>query len=146
VLSTNSLDNDTLLMLKSRLADCNSSHDSCAPTRRLVPLPTRLIALDPLPCRNFLDGVVDQKIKRAVFRVSKCKVVTNSPESHGRYAILSYCLGQALPYTTTKSNLQLHEHGIMFDSLPRTLQDAVMIAQYLGFDYIWIDCLCILPR
>jgi hypothetical protein len=41
-------------------------------------------------------------------------------------------------------NLNKHRTGLEFSVLPRTLQDAVMIARFRDFEYIWIDCLCIL--
>jgi hypothetical protein len=40
-------------------------------------------------------------------------------------------------------NLDRHQQGIQFNGLSRTLQDVTMIVRYIGFDYIWIDCLCI---
>jgi hypothetical protein len=40
--------------------------------------------------------------------------------------------------------VQQHLQEIRFEQLPKTLQDSLMIARYLDFDYIWIDCLCII--
>jgi hypothetical protein len=34
--------------------------------------------------------------------------------------------------------------GIPFSTLPRTFQDAVTATRQLGYEYLWIDCFCIL--
>jgi hypothetical protein len=59
---------------------------------------------------------------------------------------ISYCWGKSLAYTTTTSNQVRHmQHGgIPFIDLPKTLQDTIYVARYLGIDYMWADCLCII--
>lgn len=61
------------------------------------------------------------------------------------YVALSYCWG---PYTadirtTVAANLREHMHGIAVAALPRTVQDAILVAARLGVSYIWVDALCI---
>jgi hypothetical protein len=34
--------------------------------------------------------------------------------------------------------------GICWEDMPRTFQDAIIITRGLGFEYVWIDCLCII--
>jgi hypothetical protein len=41
-------------------------------------------------------------------------------------------------------NMVRYRQEIQFVALPRTLQDSIMIVRFLGFDYVWIDCLCII--
>ena len=60
------------------------------------------------------------------------------------YATLSYSWGTSLPIKTTSSNIEQHRNGLSIESLPRTLRDAVRIAQLLDFRYLWIDALCII--
>jgi hypothetical protein len=81
---------------------------------------------------------------RELFKGRYCKLVQTFHGQTGRYAALSYCWGASLPSTTTTANLQAHESGISFDTLPRTLQDAILVVRWMGIEYIWIDCLCIL--
>ncbi|RYC57752.1 hypothetical protein CHU98_g8452 [Xylaria longipes] len=63
----------------------------------------------------------------------------------GRYCTLSHRWGSQNkhPIQTTKANSSEYFIDIKFDSLPKVYQEAVTIARRLGFDYLWIDCLCI---
>jgi hypothetical protein len=45
--------------------------------------------------------------------------------------------------TTTRTNLNSFELSIPINSLSRTFQDALFTTMELGFQYIWIDSLCI---
>lgn len=68
-------------------------------------------------------------------------------ESNGTkatYCILSYCWGSPGDAITTKSNISERRKGIPLTSLPTLLREAVLTARALGFDYIWIDALCII--
>ncbi|KAH8896359.1 HET-domain-containing protein, partial [Thozetella sp. PMI_491] len=60
------------------------------------------------------------------------------------YVTLSHCWGGHSPMTTTTDTLPARIQGIPLQSLPRTFQDAVIIARDLGVQYLWIDSLCIL--
>ncbi|KAI8943915.1 heterokaryon incompatibility protein-domain-containing protein [Xylaria longipes] len=63
----------------------------------------------------------------------------------GRYCTLSHRWGSQdkHPIQTTKANSSEYFIDIKFDSLPKVYQEAVTIARRLGFNYLWIDCLCI---
>jgi hypothetical protein len=43
--------------------------------------------------------------------------------------------------TTTRSNIAAHGKGIVFDTLARTFQDAVVLTRRLSIHYLWIDLL-----
>lgn len=45
---------------------------------------------------------------------------------------------------TLKGNLAQHIAGLLLVSLPATFKDAVLVSRYLGFEYLWIDALCII--
>jgi Heterokaryon incompatibility protein (HET) len=62
----------------------------------------------------------------------------------GRWVALSHCWGTSTPFTTTTSNLADRQRSIPFDDFPKTFQDAITICRRLGFEYLWIDSLCIL--
>lgn len=74
---------------------------------------------------------------------------TNSPFLHcsrgesGAYIALSYCWGVNQNLTTTLSNLTEHTTGLCLDSMPKTFQDAIVVAREFGVQYLWIDALCI---
>ncbi|KAF9777054.1 hypothetical protein IL306_004683 [Fusarium sp. DS 682] len=59
------------------------------------------------------------------------------------YAALSYCWGGGVPLRTTMANLAEHRGGIPLAKFPETLRDVIPFARALGFQYIWIDALCI---
>jgi hypothetical protein len=81
---------------------------------------------------------------REQFKGENCKLIQTSNGQTGSYAALSYCWGASLPLKTTTANLEAHQSAIGFDTLPRTLQDAILIVRWMGIGYVWIDCLCIL--
>jgi hypothetical protein len=70
------------------------------------------------------------------------------------YISLSHCWGhppepsaplQSRASTVlTESNLPIWQTDLPLDELPLTFQDAIMICAPLGFEYMWIDSLCIL--
>ncbi|KAL9108385.1 MAG: hypothetical protein Q9227_006845 [Pyrenula ochraceoflavens] len=66
-----------------------------------------------------------------------------------RYVALSYVWGPPRPdqFKTGKSNVHaFHQPGALScnkSSLPRTIADAQVAADNLGYDYLWVDALCI---
>ena len=62
----------------------------------------------------------------------------------GEWVALSHCWGTQTTYVTTTSNLEQMQQGIPFEALPATFQDAITVTQRLGYQYLWIDSLCIL--
>lgn len=142
--STNPLDEDTLARIQSWTTNCRTQHQHCPIIRQEVQLPRRLIALDTLPSPDAFATVANHVDSwRKSFQDTACRLIETEPGDKGQYATLSYCWGLSLPFTTTTESLQQHCQAIVFNQLPCTLQDAVMLARYLGFMYIWIDCLCI---
>jgi hypothetical protein len=60
------------------------------------------------------------------------------------YLALSHCWGESKQqYETTGATLSDRFAGFQLNSLSRSYRDAVTITQNLGFDYLWIDSLCI---
>lgn len=60
------------------------------------------------------------------------------------YAALSHCWGtNQLPLITTKATLNDYKHGIPWEAIPKTFQDAVLTTRSLGLQCLWIDALCI---
>lgn len=59
------------------------------------------------------------------------------------YICLSHCWGLAQIITTTRATISERKRGIPWDLLSKTFQDAICMTRKLGFQYIWIDSLCI---
>lgn len=59
------------------------------------------------------------------------------------YVALSYCWGGDQPYKTTRARIRSEDVGLDWHSLPTTIQDAVKVTVGLGFQYLWVDSLCI---
>lgn len=64
----------------------------------------------------------------------------------GTYACLSYCWGISKTQAgqTKRSNLSRHLKGISLSKLPNTVVDAIHLCHKLGFQYLWVDRLCII--
>ncbi|KAF2786185.1 HET-domain-containing protein [Melanomma pulvis-pyrius CBS 109.77] len=60
------------------------------------------------------------------------------------YICLSHCWGHEQIITTTRLTLEERTKGIAWKDLSKTFQDAIYLTRTLGFDYIWIDSLCII--
>ncbi|KAH7029839.1 heterokaryon incompatibility protein-domain-containing protein [Microdochium trichocladiopsis] len=75
-------------------------------------------------------------------------VVNGEPE---RYVALSYVWGKNplndKPYMTTRANVMVRiQHGgleSVWQRLPRTIQETILLVARLGERYVWIDALCI---
>jgi hypothetical protein len=107
--------------------------------------------------RNWLAHCVDKhsqdgfcpKLERTRLPKRVIDVSGRSPRLHlskgasGQYASLSYCWGGTTQVLTHKDTLSKHYEGLVYESLPRTIQDAIVVTRKLNLRYLWIDCLCI---
>jgi len=59
------------------------------------------------------------------------------------YLTLSHCWGNVKFLTTTCANLLSFETSLPVNKLSKTFQDALYATVTLGFQYVWIDSLCI---
>jgi hypothetical protein len=75
---------------------------------------------------------------------AKCLV---QPDSDCRFLALSYVWGSSVRFTQTLEVMkQLSSDGSLetvWDQLPPSVRDAIVLTQKLGERYIWIDALCI---
>lgn len=104
------------------------SHGRCGPANDSIALPTRLV--DVGTSQHPLIKLVE----------------TDQRETHGTcpYFILSYCWGQGNSSAkTTSDNLMKRLQEISVDELPKTIQDAILVTRMMGYQYIWIDAMCI---
>jgi hypothetical protein len=61
-----------------------------------------------------------------------------------QYLTLSHCWGKHQLVRLLKSNVASFSQDVPYDLLPPTFRDAVRITRRLGFEYLWIDSLCII--
>jgi len=71
------------------------------------------------------------------------KIHLTQEGERGQYLTLSYCWGKLPQYITTKETIKDESRTIQLDNLAQTIKDAVSITRQLGFQYLWIDALCI---
>jgi hypothetical protein len=97
-------------------------------------LPTRLISIN-----SQLDEI------RSIHLVS-CQNAATVYGDRGSwdYLTLSHCWGGADIVKLKKANLIQFHKNIPLEWLPRTFLDAIRITSLLGYQYLWIDSLCII--
>ncbi|RGP72370.1 heterokaryon incompatibility [Fusarium longipes] len=108
--------------------DCRSHHPECRQLQKdEIWRPTRLIDIG-----NEGDG--------------KWKIVSlpDELESPPTYMTLSYTWGSAKNFRLLKTNLSSFQNGLPITDLPRTFQDACIVAWRFSVRYLWIDSLCII--
>lgn len=72
-------------------------------------------------------------------RVCDASELENSTD----YFTLSHCWGKSRFLTLRTCNYTLFHESLPWPEMPRLFQDAIKLTFELGFQYIWIDCLCI---
>jgi hypothetical protein len=99
---------------------CKSRHRNAGPTRVLEIIPSE----DPQKCDLQL---------------------LEKPNTAEPYIAVSHCWGEAdaPPLCTTTQSLKGHLQRIKFEKLPKSFQDATIVASTLGVKRLWIDSLCI---
>ncbi len=65
-------------------------------------------------------------------------------DSESKYMTLSHCWGRKMPKRLLTEDLPGMKQSIVINELPKTFQDAITVARYLGVRYLWIDSLCII--
>ncbi|KAL7952007.1 heterokaryon incompatibility domain-containing protein [Trichoderma barbatum] len=120
-------DNEALDQAAKWLAACQASHDECRISDAAF-VPTRLLYLG--------DSQTDSKILELV----------EKPECAVSYAALSHRWTKETPTKSLlkSNNLDRKQNGMPIATLPRMMQDVVLVLRRLGIQYIWIDCLCII--
>ncbi|TGO23034.1 hypothetical protein BPAE_0146g00120 [Botrytis paeoniae] len=96
-----------------------------------------------LKCPSFEDKVLPSRVINVGSEdTNPSLLVTNG--LRGKYTALSHCWGGQIETILTTSNLQSLQKGIKITSLPASFRDAILITRALGFQYLWIDSLCII--
>ncbi|KAH7303209.1 heterokaryon incompatibility protein-domain-containing protein [Stachybotrys elegans] len=118
-----------LPQLRSWLEECIKEHPSCGefPESGCEARPSRLIHVD-----YFNDE----------YRLQL--VATDTMKDTPPYVALSYCWGADQPVVCTSMTVAQFYRSIDYNILPATIQDAITVCMKLGYQYLWVDALCIL--
>ncbi|KAK4140290.1 heterokaryon incompatibility protein-domain-containing protein [Dichotomopilus funicola] len=112
-------------LAKHWLAKCKREHAVCRKAVRSASrFPTRLLDLG--------SGKKDQTIRLRVGLGRK------------EFVSLSHRWGDSQPLRLLQSNFEAFKKEIRPEDLPKTFRDAVAITRELGYQYLWIDSLCII--
>ena len=111
------------------LSTCLKEHTHICPHNPAAPLPTRVIDV------GRTSGAAEPFLH----------ISTGEPVP---YIALSHCWGtnQKSLYTTTQENISDRQRAIPLSDMPKTFQDAITITRRLGYQYLWIDSLCIIQN
>lgn len=112
---------DSANFAKKCLEECLADHARCNKHTETALLPSRLVDV----------------------RTRKLISDTSTIPQNSMYVALSYLWGRTTFRGTTMSSLAVLAAGIDMASLPSTIRDAMAFTQALGFNYIWIDVLCV---
>ncbi|OTA02517.1 hypothetical protein A9Z42_0028990 [Trichoderma parareesei] len=75
------------------------------------------------------------------------KLKINETDTHAPYLALSYCWGPQPvpePLRLRRDNAKALVKGIELQDLQQSIQDAIFVTRELGYQYLWIDALCII--
>ncbi|KAF5556870.1 hypothetical protein FMEXI_923 [Fusarium mexicanum] len=120
-----STSNDQNLQLALKwIKGCNRSHPICKEFQPQQPnwRPTRLIHI----------GSKAQQPRLVI------------PSKAVPYIALSYCWGTENTVTLTEATLIPFQNEIPLATLPTTIRDAIATTRDLGYEYLWVDALCII--
>ncbi|EEU38712.1 uncharacterized protein NECHADRAFT_83126 [Fusarium vanettenii 77-13-4] len=106
------------------------------------------ICIDTNACAPRLASFMPTRLVHVQVVGGKYSVHLVTGTSRQPYVTLSHCWGLEFPSyaktTTLNIDSRLSPSGIPWAELPQTFRDAVAVTERLGFEYIWIDALCIL--
>ena len=138
------LSENNLEKMRHWIKNCDESHDRCFPKMKDLDYDSALEVTAFLPTRMIEVGDTANGIHPRLIITSEMQ--KDRPKKLAmKYMALSYCWGrEGEMLTTTQQTLPSRTENIMFDTMPRAFQDALIISQALSIPYLWIDSLCIL--
>ncbi|KAI1668087.1 Heterokaryon incompatibility protein [Pyrenophora tritici-repentis] len=120
--------------IRTWLNECQTNHATCRDTiESNSPIAARILAVQEYETNKFLIKLVStEKVNLRI-------------EPH---LVLSHVWGTIdMACKTTRSNISDYQTvGIEFDILTKTFQDTIRITAAMGFQYVWIDSLCIIQN
>ena len=128
--SVSTASSSSFAFARLQLHECLQEHPQCRPNEGVslrVEPPTRLLHVE----------CIDGKLR--------CRLdLTEQDEQNIQYLTLSHCWGDAKIFKLTGETLDTMRAEIQLNCLPPTFRDAIEITHRLGFEYLWIDSLCII--
>ncbi|KAH7022082.1 heterokaryon incompatibility protein-domain-containing protein [Ilyonectria destructans] len=114
---------ENLTLSRQWIQDCLHNHDRC-----------QKFTLDFMPKRA---------LKLQQNGKDQYHIILHHPSSTNPYTALSYCWGGDQPHKTTKDKVHAGDCVVNWQVLPRSIQDAIKVTIGLGYEYLWVDSLCI---
>lgn len=117
------------MRIRQWLEDCTTTHSRChlsisgSDTLRLPTLPTRVIDL----------GGMGLDVK-----------IVSGEGIQANYVALSHCWGGASLIRTMTANLEKFHQRIFYQTLSKTIQEAIYVTRVMNLRYLWVDSLCII--
>ncbi|KAK4118100.1 HET-domain-containing protein [Parathielavia appendiculata] len=125
--SADSSSEECFNLVQGWISDCLANHSQC-PLSQLPELPTRVVHV----------GSANQPPRLHI----------TQQHERAEYLALSHCWGPpakaAVTIKTTVDTLQQFQVEIPWAMLSNTFRDAILITRRLGYQYLWIDSLCII--
>jgi hypothetical protein len=114
-------------LARAWIHDCMRNHRVCTRPSKAI-LPPRLIDVG-LQC-----GSPEPRLVECI----------RSRQIEGHYVTLSHCWGTDTHFVLTTANVELCKEKLPIELLPATFRDTITATRNLGFQFLWIDSLCIL--
>lgn len=128
-LASSTMSPQSLEQAKNWIEQCCYHHGKHQQLRGTPSLPTRLVR-------------VSKDAKASA--LSACLVNGSSLPTSTPYLTLSHAWGTVEFTKLTRQNISQFEQSIAIHRLTRAFKDALYVTSELGFQYVWIDCLCII--
>lgn len=119
---------ETFSLVRHWIKECCLEHPECRVSTASRKLPTRLIYVQSTSTGSGLLAKI-------------CHSETLPIET--LYLSLSHCWGATKFLTTTRATLDAFKISLPINRLSNTFKDAFFATLNLGFQYIWVDSLCI---
>jgi hypothetical protein len=117
---------DGRLLVMSWLSTCRHKHKNCSWTSGFPKLSTRILDI---------GKVGESRRSRLVITEGR----------HDEYVTLSHCWGKTQhTMALTNDNMETMMDGIEDSDMPKTFQEAIMVARGLDQRYLWNDSMCII--
>ena len=129
LVDSSSMSESSLICAKRWLHECCSSHDKCKGDFKAKSwYPKRLLYV--------------QNPEHEIWNIRVINSTHEQPQ--GPYLTLSHRWGENETFKLTRDNIALLSREIDMQVMPKTFSDALRVTVALGYQYLWIDSLCII--
>jgi hypothetical protein len=150
-MSSESAFDDAIACSRLWLSTCLKEHKSCSKRARHANIfctdnwhfITDLSGDGLVPSRLLTFPIASPKGEELVVKLVQSTELSKDTQ----YAALSHCWGgPKFPIPRTlEASLETHTNdGLQYDELPKTFREAIDVTRAMGYEYLWIDSLCII--